>query len=132
MMDDVEVRPSPIHGQGLFARRALPARRKIGELTGELIRLREARRRAKQRACIQIVEFDDGWALDAATGGNAFRHVNHSCRPNTFMRRIGHRLEFYALRPIRAGEELTCNYGETQHEGTLRCRCGAEGCRGRL
>ena len=127
----LEVKPSTIHGVGVFALRRLPSRRKIGELTGTLISIREARRRAEGQRCIQIVEFDDGMALDAAQG-NVFKHINHSCRPNTYMRRIGHRVEFYTLRAIKQGEELTCNYGETQHEGTLPCRCGAKGCRGNL
>jgi SET domain-containing protein len=42
------------------------------------------------------------------------------------------RVEFYAMRDIAPGEEITVNYGETHHEGRLRCRCGAPGCAGRL
>ena len=30
------------------------------------------------------------------------------------------------------GEEITVHYGETHHEGRLRCRCGEPGCVGRL
>ena len=131
-MDRFRVRKSRIHGKGLFTLQSLPARRKIGELSGELIRLWEARRRARGMPCIAIVEFEDGWALDASRGGNDFRYVNHSCAPNTYLRRIGHHVELYALRDVEAGEELTCNYGETQHEGTLPCRCGAPGCRSLL
>lgn len=110
----------------------MPARRKLGELGGELISLREARRRARATDCIMIVEFDDGRALDASRLGTDFRYINHSCSPNTFMRLFGHHVEFYALRPIAPGEELTCDYGETHHEGKLRCRCGSPNCRGRL
>lgn len=123
---------SGIHGTGVFALERVPARRKLGELSGELIRLSEARRRARGSACIAIVEFEDGWALDASRGGNDLRYVNHSCAPNTYLRRFGHHVELYSLRAIDAGEELTCNYGETQHHGTLPCRCGAPGCRSLL
>lgn len=130
---ELEVKKSGIHGQGLYAATSMAARKKVGELTGEIIKIREARRRAAalKDEVIQIVEFEDGHALDASRG-NEFRYINHSCRPNTYLRRIGHRVEFYALRDIEAGEELTCDYGETQHEGTLPCRCGADGCRGAL
>jgi SET domain-containing protein len=128
----VEVRPSDIHGRGLFAKKRIAARRKVGELTGSLISVREARKRAARQKCIAIVEFDDGIALDASTNGGPFTHVNHSCSPNTYMRRYGHRVEFYSLRTIRPGEELTCDYGETHHEGQLPCRCGTETCRGNL
>ena len=123
---------SHIHGLGLFALADLPARRKLGELGGELISEREARRRARGRRSVMIVEFGDGSALDASRSGSDFRYVNHSCEPNAYMRLYRGRVEFYSLRPIGAGEEVTCDYGETHHEGRLPCRCGSSGCRGRL
>ena len=127
-----QVRRSRIQGRGLFALTALPARRKIGELGGERISLREARSRARDIDCNAIVEFSDGTALDASRNGSDFRYVNHSCEPNTFMRLYRGRVEFYALRRVEAGEELTCDYGSTHHDGTLPCRCGSAKCRGRL
>ena len=127
----LEVRPSNIHGNGVFARARIAARRKLGELAGEIITVREARRRAKRTAVITIVEFEDGFALDATTD-TCLRYVNHSCSPNTYLRRANRRVEFYSLRPIRPGEELTCDYGETHHEGKLSCRCGSEACREKL
>lgn len=124
---------SRIQGRGLFALSAVPARKKLGELGGEQINLREARRRARAVGeSIKIVEFDDGTALDATRAGGPFGYVNHSCEPNAFMRRHRGRVEFYALRPIEAGEEVTCDYGETHHDGRLPCRCGSPRCRGRL
>ena len=129
---EFKVKRSRIQGRGLFALSAIPARRKLGELGGELITEREARRRARATDCVMIVEFGDGTALDASRTGSPFRYVNHSCSPNAFMRLFKGHVEFYALRPIAAGEELTCNYGETHHEGTLPCRCGSVGCQGYL
>jgi SET domain-containing protein len=127
-----QVKRSRIQGRGLFALTALPARRKIGELGGERISLNEARRRARNTDCIAIVEFSDGTALDASRNGGNFRYVNHSCDPNTFMRLYKGRVEFYALRRVEVGEELTCDYGPTHHDGALPCRCGSAKCRGRL
>ena len=127
-----KVKRSHIQGRGLFALSAIPARRKLGELQGEIITQREARRRARTAQRIAIVEFADGTALDASQLDKQFRYVNHSCAPNTYMRLFRRRVEFYALRPINPGEELTCNYGETHHNGTLPCRCGSARCRGRL
>ena len=127
-----KVRRSRIQGRGLFALSDLPARRKLGELGGELITQREARRRARSTGCIMIVEFGDGTALDATHSGSPFRYVNHSCEPNAFMRLYRGRVEFYALRRVEAGEEVMCDYGETHHDGALACRCGSRRCRGRL
>lgn len=122
---------SLIRGTGLFTPKAIAARAKIGEFEGERIGLREGRRRAKGRRVVAIVELARH-ALDATASDRGFRFINHSCDPNTFLRRTAKRAEFYARRNIRAGEELTVDYGESHHEGRLRCRCGAARCRGWL
>lgn len=128
----IEVRESPIDGKGLFAKSRIPARRKLGELTGEVISWREARRRAKERKRLALVERADRTAVDGSKYGNEFRYINHSCSPNSYIRICYGHVEFYSLRTIRAGEELTCDYGDSHHEGTLRCKCGSPECRGRL
>lgn len=128
----VAVAASRIDGQGAFAAEAIPARRKIGEIRGESISVREARRRAKGMARIMIVELSERRAIDASNSADPLRYTNHSCRPNAVLRIRQGRVEFYAMRDVSAGEELTVDYGETHHEGRLRCRCGAPGCVGRL
>lgn len=122
-------RPSSIDGRGLFVLQPVPARSKIGEFKGQAITRREARRRARKLKRIAIVELDASNAIDASVGGNEFRFINHSCSPNTYMRRCYGRVEFYALRAIQTGEELTCNYGETHHNRTRRCNCCSSNCR---
>lgn len=122
---------STLVGKGLFAGAPIAARAKIGEFEGEVIGLREARRRAAGRRIVAIVELERH-AIDATRTGRGFRYINHSCEPNTFMRCTATRAEFYARRAIRRGEELTVDYGESHHDGKLACRCGARGCRGFL
>lgn len=125
------VAKSRIVGRGLFAGSRIRARAKIGEFEGERVSLREARRRARGRDTIAIVELED-FALDAADSPRGFRFINHSCQPNTFTRMTDTRAEFYALRDIARGEELTVDYEDSHHNGKLACRCGAPGCRGRI
>ena len=127
--DAMYVAKSRIVGRGLFAGSRIRARAKIGEFEGEVIGLREARRRAKGRRIVAIVELERH-ALDATRSRRGFRFINHSCEPNTFFRCTPERAEVYALRDIRRGEELTVDYGESQHDGKLPCRCGAARCRG--
>jgi len=127
--DKLSVGTSAITGRGLFAGSAIPARAKIGEFEGEVITLREARRRARGRKVVAIIELD-GKAIDASTTRRGFRYINHSCSPNTFTRLTGDRAEFYALRRIPAGTELTVDYGLSHHDGQLPCQCGAAQCRG--
>jgi SET domain-containing protein len=128
----VQVMPSRIDGQGAFAAEAVPARRKIGEIRGEPISVREARRRAKGQQRIMIVELSETRAIDATHSTDPLRYTNHSCRPNAVLRIRQGRVEFYAMRDIAPGEEITVNYGETHHEGKLACRCGAPGCIGAI
>jgi SET domain-containing protein len=127
--DALTVGPSRITGRGLFAGCAIPRRAKIGEFEGEVIFIAEARRRAAARRVVAIVELDRK-AIDARGMRSGFRFINHSCEPNTYLRRTKDRAEFYALRDIARGEELTVDYGESHHEGRLRCRCGTPRCRG--
>lgn len=129
---DVAVRRSPIDGYGVFALE--PARRghKIGEVRGESITVAEARRRAATLERIMIVEVSHKSAVDLARSTDPMRFTNHSCQPNGRLTIRDGRIEFYALRDIAPGEEITVDYGETHHEGRLTCRCGAPGCIGRL
>ena len=128
----VHAAPSRIDGLGVFADEAVPPRRKIGEIRGESISVIVARIRATRHERIMIVELSDKRAIDFSKSSDPMRYTNHSCAPNARLAIINGRVEFYALRAIAPGEEITVNYGETHHEGKLACRCGAPGCVGSL
>ena len=127
----VRTAASPIEGTGAFAGALVPKRAKIGEVTGQLISIREARRRAKKRCRLCLVDVSDTLALDCSQG-NALRFLNHSCRSNAFLRIFRNRVEVYARRTIRMGEEITVDYGESPHRGGMQCGCGRKGCRDRI
>lgn len=129
---DVRVAVSPIDGHGAFAAEPIPARLKIGEIRGESISVAEARIRATRIERIMIVEVSDRRAIDFSKSADPMRFTNHSCQPNARLCIRQGRVEFYALRDIAPGEEITVDYGETHHEGRLKCNCGAPGCVGRL
>ena len=128
----VHVAPSRIDGQGVFADEPIVARRKIGEIRGVSMSVAEARIRATRHERIMIVEVSPRRAIDFSKSSDPMRYTNHSCAPNARLSIRQGRVEFYALRAIAPGEEITVNYGETHHEGRLACRCGAPGCVGRL
>jgi SET domain-containing protein len=128
----VDVRPSAIDGNGAFAAEAIPPRLKIGEIRGESISVQQARIRATRSERIMIVELSDKKAIDFTTSADPMRYTNHSCQPNARLCIRNGRVEFYALKAIATGDEITVNYGPTHHEGRLTCRCGAPGCVGRL
>lgn len=126
----VRIAKSKIAGQGAYAVQTIPARKKIGDLGGTIVTMKEAKRLIRDLKVINMVELENELALNASDNPNDMRFINHSCDPNTFMRVLRNRVEFYALKKIRKGDELSCNYGETHHEGTLPCKCGAKNCRG--
>jgi uncharacterized protein len=128
---DFAVRPSRIHGLGLFAVTRIPRRMKLGELSGRLRPIDVANHDHQRRQVIKLVELDQRWALDC-TDGNHFSQLNHSCQANCYLRIIGHRVEVYSRGAIRTGSELTVDYGETMHPGGMGCRCGVPGCRSRI
>ena len=129
---DVIVRRSEIDGHGVFAAEMIPPRLKIGEIRGEAISITEARRRASGLRRIMIVEVSSRTAIDASKSTDPMRFTNHSCQANARLAIVAGRIEFFSLRAIEPGEEITVNYGETHHEGKLRCRCGAPNCIGAL
>jgi len=128
----VDVGASAIDGHGVFAAESIPKRVKIGEIRGEAISVEEARIRATRHERIMIVELSKRRAIDFSKSTDPMRFTNHSCQPNARLCIDHGRVEFYALRDIGVGEELTVDYGQTHHAGQLACRCGAAGCRGTL
>ena len=128
----VEVRPSAIDGQGAFALEPILPRLKIGEIRGESITVQQARIRATRSERIMIVELSDKKAIDFSKSADPMRYTNHSCQPNARLVIRNGRVEFYAARAIAVNEEITVDYGETHHEGRLRCQCGEPDCRGAL
>ncbi|MBO6935175.1 MAG: hypothetical protein JJ863_09365 [Deltaproteobacteria bacterium] len=60
---------------------------------------------------------------------DAGKHVNHSCDPT--MRGVGHDA-MVAVRAVRVGDEITCDYAECNLDETLSCLCGAPSCRGSI
>ncbi len=129
---EVAVRASAIDGQGVFAAEPVERWRKIGEIRGEAISVATARIRATRQERVMMVEVSPERAIDFSRSTDPMRYTNHSCSPNARLSIRQGRVEFYALRAIDPGEEITVNYGPTHHEGRLACRCGAPGCAGWL
>ena len=127
----VRTAPSKIEGRGVFADATIPGRAKIGEVTGKLISIRTARQRARGRCRMCLIDISTTQALDC-TDGNSLRYLNHSCQANAFLRILRKRVEVYARRNIRKGEEITVDYGESPHSGGMKCGCGQKACRDRI
>lgn len=135
------VRNSGIHGKGVFAATRIPAGTRLIEYTGEHLSEAQADKRyAKDdNPHTFLFSLDHGMVIDATTGGNSSRWINHSCAPNCEAVDDEDRIYIETLRAIRPGEELCYDYRielEERHTPELKrfyqCRCGARGCRGTI
>lgn len=123
-------RESAIHGIGGFAKMDIAAGTWVVEYTGETITKDESLRRCESGNAY-VFSLGDEWDLDGSVSWNAARFLNHSCEPNCEAERIEGRIWIIARRDIRAGEELTFNYGYALDDYREHpCRCGADGCVG--
>ena len=139
------VRDSPIHGRGGFATRHISAGTRIGEYAGERITPEESvRRNAAEQADADHpthyrFELDPGTFIDALSGGNDVRFINHGCEPNCIAVREDDRIYYHACRDVLEGAELLIDYKlgtsepitEEQREMFVCC-CGATACRGTM
>jgi hypothetical protein len=125
---DVEVRPSPVAGRGLFATVDLPARTPVSRLGGTLVDTETLRRliEAGDEYVDAIVVDHDQHLLLAP--GNRNRFGNHACDPN-----LGW-LDEYTLgtrEHVPAGSELLSDYAMSTVDETwfMRCHCASYRCR---
>jgi uncharacterized protein len=123
---------STIHGTGGFARCEIPAGTPIIEYVGERIDKAEAQRRceADNRYIFCI---DETWDIDGSVAWNPARFINHSCAPNceAELDEDEGRIWINAIRDIKAGEELSFNYGyDLADYEDHPCRCGTKECVG--
>jgi uncharacterized protein len=125
------VKESAINGKGCFATLHFKRGKKIADYTGELITNAEADRRANRRL-LRICAINSRWSLDGSLGGNGTHYINHSCEPNSYMKILYGHIQFYALRDISPGEEITVDYESTLHSDRKRCFCKARTCRGTI
>jgi len=130
----LQIRRSRIHGRGVFAREAIPARKIVIEYAGEKITHQEAERRFVARGRpkrILYARLDRRWIIDGLNG-NGSQYINHSCEPNMYHWRPRGHIFFCSLRRILPGEELTFDYRVNPEAGPMPCRCGAVKCRGHM
>jgi hypothetical protein len=125
-----EVRPSPIHGKGLFAKDAI-ARGEIVAVKGGHV-LTAAQWADLEPglgpAEIQISESLVIAPVDQTQRDGSMLYTNHSCDPNLA---IQGQIVLVAMRDVAPGEELTIDWATTDDgEYEMRCRCGSGHCRG--
>lgn len=109
-------------GLGLFAARPFKKGERIIEYVGRTISNAEAyTSRSKY-----LFEVNARRTIDGVARTNIARYINHSCRPNCEPEIERGRIFIDARKNIRAGEELSYDYGKEyldEHIRPLGCRC---------
>ncbi len=119
-------------GHGVFACEAIRRGMTLMTFTGPLV----------DRAAIEPVAAAGGHDGFLQVGedrylglsGGADDFVNHACDPNAYIQVGDGGVLLIALRNIRAGSEITFDYGVTQVAFPFRftCACGSPRCRGEI
>jgi len=136
----IEVRHSAVHGQGVFAVLALKRGSVIGRYAGRRYKADEVHQNECGVGVTYVFGLSDGSLIDGADGGNATRHINHSCAPNCVAYEIEGedgelQVEIETLQRIPVGAELFIDYGldvGDDDPADYQCRCGVKRCRGTL
>ena len=129
-MTDIEIRPSPIEGLGIFAARRFRAGDRITKMNivREITPETPIREDLEER--IDHCAYPDGKVVLVAFPE---RHVNHSCDPNAYEYFEEHISYLVARRNIPADEEITIDYNINISNGTAwPCHCGANRCSGEV
>ncbi len=109
-------------GCGLFASRDIAAREFIVEYTGNRMPTTEADS-LKTR---YLFDLENGWTIDGSPMTNKARWINHSCDPNCECELEDNHIIIYAARDIKAGEELSFDYGQDYFDDFIApvgCKC---------
>jgi SET domain-containing protein len=126
------VRPSPIHGRGLFATADIAKDEIVATKGGHIVTREQLREITPQLGPVEI-QIDDDLFIAPVTDDEregSMLYSNHSCDANLGIRG---EITFVAMRDIRAGEELTHDWATTDDDNySMKCECGALNCRGTL
>ncbi len=111
-------------GKGLFATEAIPKGACIIEYIGRPMSLKEQYEKNGK----YFFEVGRNAMIDGNIPANTARYINHSCKPNCEADGPTGRVFILALRRIKAGEELSYDYGEEYFDDHIKpkgCKCPA-------
>lgn len=140
-LEDIYVKQSDIHSNGVFASIDIKKGTKVIEYIGEKITKEESEKRSitsiemakgnPQLGAVYIFELDDEFDIDGDFDYNVARLINHSCSPNCEVDISEGHIWIVALKDIKKDEELTYNYGyDFEDYKDHPCKCGSDNCVG--
>ncbi len=121
-------------GRGLYAIKDIKEGTKIINYTGNIITKKQTEESKKfdNSKPIYLFNINSKYDLDGDVPWNTARLINHSCSNNCDYNGKGLKLWVVAIRDIKKGEELTCDYGFGFDEDYKQfpCKCASKNCCG--
>ncbi|HEX8459686.1 MAG TPA: SET domain-containing protein [Pyrinomonadaceae bacterium] len=96
--------------------------KKIVEYVGPILTNEEVDKRVGK----YFFELDEKHSIDGSSRDNIARYINHSCCPNARGYTTGKRIWIWSLREIKAGGQITIDYGTSYFEDHIKpvgCKC---------
>lgn len=111
-------------GLGLFTNEPIEKGGFVIEYVGKIM----TRKEANEKGGKYLFETSDNRVIDGTERTNLARYINHGCKPNCEVEiKRGHVLVF-AIKNIKAGEELSYDYGKEYFNDYIKphgCKCAS-------
>ena len=121
-------------GRGLYAAKNIKAGTKIINYKGKIVTNKEVDESDKydNGKPIYLFTLNKKYSMDGDFSWNIAGLINHSCDPNSQYDGIGLKIWITAIKDIKKGEEITCDYGFgfDKDYKQFPCKCRAKNCCG--
>jgi len=121
-------------GRGLYATKDIKEGARIIDYVGKVITKKQTEDSKKfdNSKPIYLFNLNKKFDLDGDISTNTARLINHSCTNNCDYNGTGLKLWVVAIKNIKKGEELTCDYGFGYDEDYKQfpCKCASKNCCG--
>ena len=121
-------------GLGLYASKDIKKGTRIINYIGKIITKKQTEQSEKfdNNKPIYLFNLNKRYDLDGDVSWNTARLINHSCSNNCDYDGKGLKLWVTAIKDIKKGEELTCDYGFSYDSDFKQfpCNCGSKNCAG--
>ena len=121
-------------GKGLYASKNIKEGSKIINYIGKIITNKKVDESDKydNGKPIYLFTLNKKYSMDGDFSWNIAGLINHSCDPNSQYDGIGLKIWITAIKDIKKGEEITCDYGFgfDKDYKQFPCKCRAKNCCG--
>ena len=122
------------NGQGLYAAKDIKKGTQIIDYVEKIMTKKQTEESKKfdNLKPIYLFNLNNKYDLDGSYSSNTARLINHSCLNNCDYEGQGLKLWVVAIKDIKKGDELTCDYGFSYDSDYKQfpCKCGSINCVG--